>query len=258
MKNINFRDLTADDIEVRIATVKEAKNGKKGGVSLLLYKTARCDMNILDETVGNINWQREHTDHKNNLYCKIGININYNNPSEPPVWVWKEDCGAESYTEKEKGEASDSFKRAGFNWGIGRELYTSPFIWIDDSKCEIKQVGNTNKFTCYDRFFVSKICIKEKKIIALEIKKQTKNGGSMVVFSYGLQNAIENTPYEPKIPEVEPYTPVFCNHCNKSILGGYGKDGKKYTAEEVKKRCGGLCTDCYKKVNGIVTRKEDE
>ena len=54
-------------------------------------------------------------------------------------WVWKWDCGTESNTEKEKGEASDSFKRACVNWGIGRELYTAPQIWIT---CDDKEWNN--------------------------------------------------------------------------------------------------------------------
>lgn len=116
---MKFRDLRADEVDARISTVSEK------GISLLLYKDARCDMRILDEIVGSENWQREHYECKGNLFCRVGIKMpDWND------WVWKSDCGTESYTEKEKGEASDSFKRACFNWGIGRELYTAPFIWI--------------------------------------------------------------------------------------------------------------------------------
>lgn len=116
---MKFRALKAKEIEVRIGTIGEK------GVTLLLYKDARCDQNILDETVGEMNWQRDHKEVKGNLYAGVGI---YDN--EKKQWVWKWDCGTESYTEKEKGEASDSFKRACFNWGIGRELYTAPFMFI--------------------------------------------------------------------------------------------------------------------------------
>lgn len=119
-----FRDLNADEIEVRVQSVKQ------NGVILLLYKNARCDMNILDETVGAANWQREHYECKGNLFCRVGINVNFDKPDKPERYIWKSDCGVESNTEAQKGEASDSFKRACFNWGIGRELYTSPFIWV--------------------------------------------------------------------------------------------------------------------------------
>ena len=87
-------------------------------------------MSILDETVGPENWQRDHFECKGNLYCKVGINTNYKDAQAVDRWIWKADCGAESRTEAEKGEASDSFKRACVNWGIGRELYTSPPIFV--------------------------------------------------------------------------------------------------------------------------------
>jgi len=116
---MNFRTLQAQDIEVRVGGVF------KSGVTFLLYKNARVDMAILDESVGEMNWQRDHKEIKGNLYCGIGIW-----DDRKCQWIWKWDCGTESYTEKEKGEASDSFKRAGFNWGIGRELYTAPLIYL--------------------------------------------------------------------------------------------------------------------------------
>lgn len=166
---MNFRDLTAEDIEVRV------QSAKANGVILLLYKNARVDMNILDETVGAENWQREHYECKGNLFCRVGININPNDVSMPSEWVYKSDCGTESNTEAQKGEASDSFKRACFNWGIGRELYTSPFIWINKADCGIiEQERNGRKtYACYDNFEVEKIKIENKKIVGLAIKNVT-------------------------------------------------------------------------------------
>ena len=152
---MNFRDLTEDDIEVRVQSVKQ------NGLVLLLYKNARVDMTILDETVGAEKWQREHYECKGNLFCRVGIEVN------DGYWVWKSDCGTESNTEAQKGEASDSFKRACFNWGIGRELYTSPFIWVGADKCNI-QNGK-----CFDKFAVEKIKIENKKIIGLAIVNVT-------------------------------------------------------------------------------------
>lgn len=159
---MNFRDLTAEDIEVRV------QSAKQNGVILLLYKNARVDMNILDETVGAENWQREHYECKGNLFCRVGIEIN-------DKWIWKSDCGTESNTEAKKGEASDSFKRACFNWGIGRELYTSPFIWVGKDKCGIIETVKNNKkvYSCYDDFEVEKIKIENKKITGLAIKNAT-------------------------------------------------------------------------------------
>ena len=154
-----FRDLKAEEIETRV------QSAKQNGVILLLYKDARCDQNILDETVGSLNWQRHHS--RDNANCVVSIW-----DESKHQWVEKEDTGTESNTEAEKGLASDSFKRACFNWGIGRELYTAPFIWIPADKCNIS--SNNNKSACYDRFEVEKIIIENKCITALAIWNATK------------------------------------------------------------------------------------
>lgn len=175
---MNFRDLTAEDIEVRVQSAKE------NGVVLLLYKNARVDMNILDETVGAENWQREHYECKGNLFCRVGICCKMNidqsgNDGDilSPSWVWKSDCGVESNTDAQKGEASDSFKRACFNWGIGRELYSSPFIWINNENCKISKGEKNGKpfYYCRDNFEVEKIKIENKKIVGLAIRNVTQN-----------------------------------------------------------------------------------
>ena len=156
-----FRDLTADEIECRVAQAKQ------NGVSILLYKDARCDQNILDETVGAMNWQRHHN--RDNANCIVSIW-----DKDKGGWIEKEDTGKESNTEAEKGLASDSFKRACFNWGIGRELYTAPFIWIKAEDCTaLKQNGQ--RWQCFDSFEVEKIVIENKKIVAISIKN-TKSG----------------------------------------------------------------------------------
>jgi hypothetical protein len=121
---VDVRLLNANEIECRVQSVKKTKTGV--GCILLLYKDARVDMKLLDETYGAMNWQRTHEVINGNLFCNIEIW-----DSEKKCWIKKQDVGTESNTEKEKGQASDSFKRAGFNWGIGRELYTAPFIWVD-------------------------------------------------------------------------------------------------------------------------------
>lgn len=139
-----FRLLKADEIECRVSTCNDK------GVSLLLYKDARCDQNILDETVGPMNWQRTHS--RDNANCSVGLW-----DAEKQQWVWKEDTGTESFTEKEKGLASDSFKRACFNWGIGRELYTAPFIWITADKVKLVDKPKGAGKTTYDKFDVQSI-----------------------------------------------------------------------------------------------------
>lgn len=149
MQKLSFRTLKAAEIDCRISTVSQK------GISLLLYKDARVDQNILDETVGPMNWQRSHS--RDNANCTVSLW-----DDEKQQWISKEDTGTESNTEKEKGLASDSFKRACFNWGIGRELYTAPFIWIAAGDCKVVDSGRTDKygkpvFTCYDKFKVSRI-----------------------------------------------------------------------------------------------------
>lgn len=158
----HFRLLRADEIECRISTCKEK------GLSLLLYKDARCDMNILDEYFGFGGWQRKHEVINGNLFCSVGIR------SYKGDWIWKQDVGTESYTEKQKGEASDAFKRACFNLGIGRELYSAPFIWISPDKASIKDSGG--KFVCWDRFSVREIGYdRRERINHLVISNDTRS-----------------------------------------------------------------------------------
>lgn len=161
--DMEFRTLRADEIDCRIKVVKET------GVSLLLYKDARVDQNILDETVGCMNWQRHHS--RDNANCIVSIW-----DESKKQWIEKEDTGTESNTEAEKGLASDSFKRACFNWGIGRELYSAPFIWISNGDCNIKN-GK-----CYDKFVVKEIDYDEKRNITSLIITDEKG---KKVYSYG-------------------------------------------------------------------------
>lgn len=185
-----FRDLRADEIECRIGQIN--KQGK--GLSLLLYKDARCDMTILDETVGTLNWQREHYEVKGNMYCKVSIW-----DAEKNTWVWKSDCGTESNTEAQKGEASDSFKRACVNWGIGRELYTSPFIWVPANLCRIEN-GK-----CFDKFEVRDMVVKDKVITGLSIINASTGGNCVYEYGECSRNA-QNRPQQPQTQTL-PTTP---------------------------------------------------
>lgn len=124
--------LGCDEIECRVGTANQS------GVSILLYKNARVDMQRMDEMFGPENWCRKHEVINNNLYCTVGVRYGME-------WVYKQDVGVESNTEKEKGEASDAFKRACVNWGIGRELYTAPFIWITLQDSEWRTAANGKK-----------------------------------------------------------------------------------------------------------------
>ena len=158
---MRFRDLKANEIDCRIGQIFEEKGTPKG-LTLLLYKDARVDMDILDETVGASNWQRTHT--RDNANCIVSIW-----DSGKSQWISKEDTGTESYTEKEKGLASDSFKRACVNWGIGRELYTAPVIWVKAEDCNITPSTDKKPAKCSDKFTVEFIEIENKQIVGLTI-----------------------------------------------------------------------------------------
>ena len=162
-----FRKLTADEIEVRVGGVSEGKGG-----FLLLYKDARCDMRILDETLGTTNWTRSHEEIDGQLFCNVSIW-----DSEKSQWITKQDVGVESFSDSEKGRASDSFKRACFNLGIGRELYTAPFIWISDNK------ANKDNWK-YKKFKVESIAYDEKGNISQLTINEVKGFKEVEVFNY--------------------------------------------------------------------------
>lgn len=167
---MKFRKLKANEIEARVATVNAS------GCSLLLYKDARVDQKLLDETLGVFGWKRSHQLIGDRLYCTVEV---WDTTKEQ--WISKQDVGTESYTEKEKGQASDSFKRACFNLGIGRELYSAPFIWISSGICDIR--NDNGRYTTKDRFEVQDIGYDEEGDInkLTIINAKSKN----VVYTFG-------------------------------------------------------------------------
>lgn len=213
-----FRALRADEVECRVAMVDK----KAGGwVTLLLYKDARCDQNILDETVGPTNWQRHHS--RDNANCIVSIW-----DEEKQQWIEKEDTGTESNTEAAKGLASDSFKRACFNWGIGRELYTAPviFVWLNDQNgkpnYEVKEYNG--KFQPKADFYVSGMEVVDGRIVSLHIKNRKMS--DKVVFTYDegpkqyqrktwkekVANELKNRGVDVKKPENwKPNLPASCS-----------------------------------------------
>lgn len=168
MGNFKFRTLRADEIDCRVGTVTDK------GCSLLMYKDARVDMRLLDEVVGATNWKREHELINGNLFCTVSIW-----DGEKKEWVSKQDVGVESNTEKEKGQASDAFKRACVNWGIGRELYTCPFVWINLAAEEWRQNGMGKKQP-KTRFYVTHIEYEEGNVSYLRIVDES--GAQRFVF----------------------------------------------------------------------------
>jgi hypothetical protein len=183
---MKFPILTKEQIEVRIAQVK------KNGLSLLLYMDARAAAQLLDDAVGCLNWKCSYMCIDGKMFCRVEIW-----DESKKEWIAKENVGTESYSEAEKGQASDALKRAVATWGV-RELYTSPFIWIKSTDCNI---SSENKLACYDKFSVSDIEIEEqsRRITRLEITNDTMG---KVCFSWksGTKPFIPKTKAEEKKP----------------------------------------------------------
>lgn len=195
---IEIRRLKADEIDIRVGQVFN------GGCRLLLYKDARCDMNILDEVYGVLGWQRTHDVVNGNLFCTVSIW-----DAEKKEWVHKQDVGTESNTEKEKGEASDSFKRACVNLGIGRELYTPLDIRL---KCETveKDVAGKKKYELknpYVKYEVRSIEYNDKReiIVIVIVDENGKTVFEKKVNSKGIAPKQEPTPTtQEATPKIDP------------------------------------------------------
>lgn len=232
MKEI--RKLNANEIEARVSTITDK------GASLLLYKDARVDQKILDEVFGIYGWQRTHQLIGDRLYCTIELW-----DDDKKCWVAKQDVGTESNTEKEKGQASDSFKRAGFNVGIGRELYTAPFIWVPADKMEIKtKTDYTGKSKCYtnDKFEVTEIGYNDNgEISQLKIvNAKTK----VVVYEMGAKSATKDAPTKSSIDFAElwsKYKAMQKDELRKEyVMVGMNKEyteKQKETIKDIIKKC---------------------
>lgn len=241
--------LSKNDIECRIQSVSKNRNGKVGA-TLLLYKNARVDMRILDEVFGAENWQRNHEVVNGNLYCNVGAYVTRQNGYGE--WVWKQDCGTPSNTEAEKGEASDSFKRACTNWGIGRELYTAPFIYVELNDGEYYEDRNGKlKAGSGVRFTVDTIEYNDRREITGLVVKD-RNGG--VAFSMGGKYKSKETKAEQKPePKSQEY---ICEMCKKPIVGIKGKSPEYLATYTTAKYGHALCAECaaseaarYEKMN---------
>lgn len=241
-----FRLLRADEIDVRIGNT----NRDKTKANLLLYKDARCDMNVLDETVGPLNWQRSHN--RDNANCVVSIW-----DDDKRQWISKEDTGTESKTEAEKGLASDSFKRACFNWGIGRELYSAPSIWVPYDKDK------------YESYTVAEIGYNEKREIS---KLAIANKAGSIIFRFGSTTAKNEPPkVEPAPDDVQPVKkqenkkpeepPIPCEMCGNPVQSMTIGDGKVVPPAQVaqitrEKYNACLCSACAYKVKQSLEKRK--
>ena len=231
--------LTASDVELRIAQIYQTNQGTFA--VLLVYKNARVDMRILDEVFGSMNWTRNHSTIDGRLFCTVSVW-----DEDKKEWVSKQDVGVPSNTEATatKGEASDAFKRACFNWGIGRELYSAPDILIKLNEEEF-YLDKNGKPKSKAKFFVSSMTYD---------KEQNKFTNFLVLDKNGTQRYSINSNSKkvqpkvdvPKTPEVtEPpfISGTICSECHATIKSpkvldyAYSKFGRP------------VCYECQKRMN---------
>jgi len=123
--------MNLEDLKKEIPFKWRVQSIKDWGAQCVAYIDARDVQDLLDEVCGAENWQCKYSEHKGNLFCSIGVNVSN---TDIPLWIWKEDCGTESNVEKQKGEASDAFKRASVMWGVGRFLYSMDLVKLEVAK----------------------------------------------------------------------------------------------------------------------------
>lgn len=281
MEKFDIPLLEAEDIECRVQSVSQSKTGRVGAV-LLIYKDARVDMRIMDRIFGPYNWQRTHELIDGTLYCNIDIW-----DEDKKCWVRKQDAGVESNTEKEKGRASDAFKRAGFNIGIGRELYSAPFIWVELWNGEYYSAGKQNnkdvlRTSSGVNFSVQEIEYDDnRKIKKLVIVDKDGN----IRYSHGSsqrpvnapnnqnQNQGQNQNQNQNQNQGQTSGPqdrqsgglTRCGKCNNIITETVARDGTTMTASEVAyysiRRFGAAyCPDCQNEIiqNRIEQRRKQK
>ena len=207
-----FRNLNPDEVELRVSATAKA-GSQRNWAQYLIYKDARVDQRLLDETVGSLRWQKSYEFLDGKLYCTVSI---WNEALK--TWVGKQDVGTESNTEQVKGEASDAFKRACFNWGIGRELYTAPDIYIDLADGE---------FTVKDGKIVPKGKLFSVAVLDVDEKKQIthlvivdRNGNVRFEYPRGGRFRAEKRPGQASVsPRKEP-TPAQLDAMARRIAAG--------------------------------------
>ena len=214
MKHVEIPLLTEEDIEVRVQSVSKSKSGKVGAV-LLLYKNARTDMKYLDAIFGMGNWQRTHEVINGDLYCNIDIWDEDKNQ-----WIRKQDVGTEGNTEKEKSRASDSFKRCSINIGIGRELYSSPFTYVElrDGEYYTDKTGQKDVIRCSAsvKFKVAHIGYNESRAIS-ELTIVDRNNDIRFSFS-DLKSVVAETEKPKRRTATKEANPALkCSKCGDDI-----------------------------------------
>ena len=231
--------LTAQDVELRVAQVVKTKSGVYA--VLLVYKNARIDMKILDDVFGPMNWDRKHDTIDGKLFCTVSIW-----DENKQRLVSKQDVGVPSNTEATatKGEASDAFKRACFNWGIGRELYSAPDIRVKLEDFEIV-MGDNNKPKTYAKFYVEEMRFDKEQNKFTSFLVVDKDGNER--FKLHTNNKKVEARVEPT-KVIEANAPSFsadnvCSYCHTPIKS------PKVLDYAIAKYGKPVCYECQKKLN---------
>lgn len=247
--------LTPADVELRVQQIVPGREGKAPACILLVYKDARVDMRILDQVYGPMNWQRQHEVVDGQLFCKVSVW-----DEAKGQWVTKSDVGTESQTEAEKGRSSDSFKRACFNWGIGRELYSAPFIYIPLQSNEIETRNGRNYLSRRLKMRVSEMVydsaaneyttftvVDQDGTVRFSLRKKPANiPANPPAAPAEPPKSAEgtNTPPAPNDTPTGEYNGSLCFHCDSKITPAV----REYSVKHYGKP---LCIDCQKKATKI-------
>lgn len=229
--------LTSSDVELRVAQIYQTNQGTFA--VLLVYKNARVDMRILDEVFGSMNWTRDHSTIDGRLFCTVSVW-----DEDKKEWISKQDVGVPSNSEATKGEASDAFKRACFNWGIGRELYTAPDILIKLNEEEF-YLDKNGKPKCKAKFYVADMSYDKEQNKFTTFLVVDKNGAERFTVNKSSKNTdtMVTTPKASESFEV-PFTGGnVCNQCHATIKS------QKVVDYAVSKYGVPICYECQKKMN---------
>ena len=233
--------LTPSDVELRVSQIQQTNYGFY--VTLLCYKDARCDMNVLDAVFGPMNWKRSHEVLNGNLFCTVSLW-----DEDKQQWIPKEDVGVESNTEATKGQASDAFKRACVNVGIGRELYEAPDIRFKLDDTEVS-TGPNGKPRIYTKFYVGNMTYSKELGKYAEFTVYDNKGTLRFDLKKSAQATVPlpNHTQEPQNPAPTPPAfasgSSFCSECNAHITS------PKVAEFSMKKYGRVLCYKCQKLQN---------
>lgn len=232
-----------EEIDFRVQSIN-----KGGYATILAYKDARVDMNRLDAVYGVEGWQKKYDLIDGHLFCSVGIWS-----KAMAQWIWKQDVGTESNTEKEKGEASDAFKRACFNLGIGRELYAYPLIQValEKDEWELKNEKPVATWNLKLKEWAWNSEFKDGKLVSLSCIDNKKK----VRFTYP-SNQKQTPPLEPKAPEIPPVPQITEEQKQKLIkfstyIDCFSNDGIKAIIQWVAQ------PQTFDKANAMIKKYQD-